>query len=283
MILVIDALNRHHHTDLVQQMFALRARVFARRLAWDVTVDRGQEIDEFDAFDPVYLVGLDDRDQVIACVRLIQTMGPHMLSDVFGTMLRGQPPLCGPTIWEASRLCVDNDRLRSADNADSAVARAMAGLVAAMLVYARQCGITDIILVLDPALHNILHKTAGTICDELAGPVQMGRVTARATLVACSVENLMRIQAVAGTRAAGLLVNAQEPLGRAAPRQTAEREKNACPTPAELEEYCLEQVSAASSLSELGAALNLADAVLPDHGFGKGTLRKKPPKSTGCH
>ena len=60
MIIVIDALNRHLHEGILDDMFRLRARVFADRLGWEVTIEEGREIDAFDALDPAYVVGLDE-------------------------------------------------------------------------------------------------------------------------------------------------------------------------------------------------------------------------------
>ena len=61
MIIVIDALNAHRFTHLLDDMFRLRKRVFADRLGWEVDcTEDGREIDKFDALDPAYIIGLDD-------------------------------------------------------------------------------------------------------------------------------------------------------------------------------------------------------------------------------
>ena len=83
MIIVIDGLNRQRYSRLLDEMFALRARVFGQRLAWEVDIIDGKEIDQFDALDPAYVIGLNDDGHVVSCVRALQTTGPHMLSDVF--------------------------------------------------------------------------------------------------------------------------------------------------------------------------------------------------------
>lgn len=80
MILVVDGLNRHLFTEVLDEMFELRARVFGGRLGWDVNIEDGKEIDQFDHLDPAYVIGLDDEGNVVAAVRALQTTGPHMLS-----------------------------------------------------------------------------------------------------------------------------------------------------------------------------------------------------------
>ena len=124
MILVVDAINRKLHSNLLEDMFRLRARVFAGRLGWDVHVQNGMEVDEFDSLDPIYLIGVDETDTVVSCVRLLQTTGPHMLADVFSGILKGQAPLRSPTLWEATRFCVDTERLGTEHRGTGSVARA---------------------------------------------------------------------------------------------------------------------------------------------------------------
>lgn len=99
---------------LLTQMFRLRYEVFHRRLGWEVDGSGGIERDEFDGLDPVYGIALSGSDKplggpensVVGCVRLLPTMGPHMLRDVaaFRPALRGRSAPCGPRLWEISRL-----------------------------------------------------------------------------------------------------------------------------------------------------------------------------------
>ena len=139
MILIVDGLNRHRYSNLIDEMFALRARVFKDRLGWDVVVEDGKEIDEFDSLDPAYVLGLDDDGHVVACVRALQTTGPHMLSDVFSDILDGEPPLRSPTLWESTRFCVDTDRLSGGKSRNS-VSYATCELMAGSLEFARDSG-----------------------------------------------------------------------------------------------------------------------------------------------
>ena len=101
------------HAHLLDQMFRLRARVFAERLKWDVNVVDGRERDRFDDFAPVYLIYTDEaRLEVRGSLRLLPTTGPTMLADFFSDTMPDAALLSAPTIWECTRFCVDEDRLR---------------------------------------------------------------------------------------------------------------------------------------------------------------------------
>jgi acyl homoserine lactone synthase len=264
MILVIDALNRGRHGDILDDMFRLRARVFAGRLGWDVALDNDKEIDAFDALDPVYLVGLDDGDNVVSCVRLLQTMGPHMLSDVFEAILQGEPPLRSATIWESTRFCVDTERLSAQERGEGAVSRATCELMAATLTYARDCGITDIITVIDPIMNRVLKRSDNAPYDYVGATVQMGKTKALAALLDCTDERIARVCAFAGITGDSL-VDEDALMERKAKRHMPQSSGAVALTRAQVAQYCLEQVAAATTPAELDAALDLADAVLPAH------------------
>lgn len=280
MILIIDALNRDRYQDVLDDMFRLRARVFAGRLGWDVMVENDMEIDAFDALDPIYLVGLNPEGQVVSCVRLLQTMGPHMLSDVFHAILQGEPPLRAATMWESTRFCVDTERLGEDDRGMSGVARATSALMAATLSYARECGITDIITVIDPVMNRVLKRSDNAPYDYVGATVQMGKTRAMAALLDCSLERIARVRAFAGLDNDDLLDEprlrairplATTPLTDTTPPLWMVQEMLATPlqasklSRAQIAQYCLEQVMQADDGRGLDAALDLAEAVLPDH------------------
>ena len=112
MIVVVQDYNAHEHAHLLDQMFRLRAKVFAERLKWDVTVVDGRERDRFDDLAPVYLIHTDeDGRHVRGSLRLLPTTGPTMLADFFSDTLPDAALLSAPTIWECTRFCVDEDTL----------------------------------------------------------------------------------------------------------------------------------------------------------------------------
>ncbi len=102
---------------LIQSMFQLRDKVFKDRLGWDVTSSEGKEKDEFDDLNPVYMLSSNFRNQLEGCWRLLPTVGPYMLKDVFPQLLRGEEIPEDEHIWELSRLAVhaqsDHDRVKA--------------------------------------------------------------------------------------------------------------------------------------------------------------------------
>ena len=113
MIVVVQEHNAHQNAHLLDQMFRLRARVFAERLKWDVSVVDGKERDRFDDLAPVYLIYTDEEGlEVRGSLRLLPTTGPTVLADFFTDTMPDAALLSAPTIWECTRFCVDEDRLR---------------------------------------------------------------------------------------------------------------------------------------------------------------------------
>ncbi|AKJ26889.1 acyl-homoserine-lactone synthase [Caldimonas brevitalea] len=91
----------------VDAMLRLRARVFHQRLGWDVDVRNGREEDWYDAVDPYYLLMKGGDRQLYGCMRLLPTLGPNMLRDVFPTLLGGRPAPADPFTWEISRFATE--------------------------------------------------------------------------------------------------------------------------------------------------------------------------------
>ncbi len=252
MILIVDAHNRHHHHSVLDEMFQLRARVFGDRLGWDVRIEDGREIDEFDALDPAYVIGLDDAFNVVACVRALQTTGPHMLADVFADILQGEAPLRSATLWESTRFCVDTERLAMVGRGPGSVSRATCELMVGSLEYARSNGITDIITVIDPVMNRVLKRSDNAPYDYVGATVQMGETKAMAALLDCTEERIARVRAFAGIE--GPVFVDEGAMMAARLRQAAHGDS--------LTDYLIDQIDAATNPDELEAALALVDAVL---------------------
>lgn len=252
MILIVDALNKHRFPMVLDQMFRLRARVFAGRLGWDVTINDGREEDQFDALDPAYVIGLDETGNVVACVRALQTTGPHMLSDVFHAILDGEPPLRSATLWESTRFCVDTERLGRGRTRGS-VTYATSELMLGAVEYAMRSGISDVVTVIDPVMDRVLKRSGNAPYDYVGKTVNMGKVSALAGLLDCTEERAARIREVAGIKGE-LFLTDEEAL--AMPAISA-----AAPGKSELETYCDEQIAEARTDSERVAALKLKAAL----------------------
>ncbi len=99
-----DAL--HHFPTLRDTMFRDRAEQFHRRLGWQVKVDeQGEERDEYDDENPLYIVWEDDDGRHGGSMRFLPTTGPTMVNDHF-RHLTGGVKITSPLIWECTRFCL---------------------------------------------------------------------------------------------------------------------------------------------------------------------------------
>jgi acyl homoserine lactone synthase len=274
MIIVIDGTNRHNYTKLLDEMFALRARVFGDRLGWEVEIRNGREMDKYDALDPAYVIGLNDRNKVVACVRALQTTGPHMLTDVFSAILDGEPPLRSPTLWESTRFCVDTENL-DRGTAPNSISYATCELMAASLEYARNSGISDIITVIDPVMNRVLKRSDCAPYDYVGKTVPMGKVRAMAALLDCTEDRIERIRKFANIegdmfvdrlRAWELSDKTADGLQDIQAELTDILERGEQDSMQELAQYCLEQVSSARTQKERKAAHQI-NRMLIEAGF----------------
>lgn len=91
--------------EALRAMFSLRHRVFRQKLGWKVTSLNGEERDDYDRLDPLYMVSLAD-GRAHGCWRLLPTTGPYMLRDTFPELLRGEKAPEDAGIWEVSRFAI---------------------------------------------------------------------------------------------------------------------------------------------------------------------------------
>jgi acyl homoserine lactone synthase len=144
MIVVVEPYNAHEYSDLMDEMFRLRARVFRDRLGWDVQVADGKERDRYDNEGPVYLIYADDESlKVKGSLRLLPTTGPTVLADIFSDTLPDAVHLSAPTIWECTRFCLEDDILSRGHREEALIASA--ALIAALGEVAISAGIEAIV------------------------------------------------------------------------------------------------------------------------------------------
>jgi N-acyl-L-homoserine lactone synthetase len=105
MIFVVNAVNRARFATDLLQMHRHRKAVFIDGLGWDIPVVDDVEMDRYDQDDTAYLIAKREaHGPVLASVRLLPTVQPHLMIDLFRDACRGHAP-CGPAIWEVSRFC----------------------------------------------------------------------------------------------------------------------------------------------------------------------------------
>lgn len=88
---------------LCSELGAYRRKVFVEMLGWELDTPHGSEQDQFDRPDAVYVVAKNDENRITGCARLLPTIQPYLLGEVFPELLNGLPPPCSADIWELSR------------------------------------------------------------------------------------------------------------------------------------------------------------------------------------
>ena len=107
---IIDRHNRHLYEDVLADMWAMRYRV-SRQYNWSVPYKiRGEDKDDFDTEETIYLVLLNGARKVVGCSRLNDTSRPHLIDTVFPQYCDEDAIPRRPTVWEFSRLFADKTR-----------------------------------------------------------------------------------------------------------------------------------------------------------------------------
>ncbi|KQQ62239.1 hypothetical protein ASF66_11170 [Pseudomonas sp. Leaf129] len=90
---------------VIQDLGRFRDRIFIGRLKWsigDTQENAGVELDQFDVPNTYYVIARDASGNIVGCTRLLPTVKPFLLGDIF-------PELCGEGVprnqhtWEISR------------------------------------------------------------------------------------------------------------------------------------------------------------------------------------
>ena len=188
---------------LLDSMFRLRAEVFHQRLGWDVRVEQGREHDWFDLLGPRYVVAhaATLQPRALGCCRLLPSLGPNMLRDVFPELLDGAAAPAAEDVLEVSRFAVSD----SCTEGGMGFSEVPAALVATVLHAAAARGASTLVGVTSAAFERML-LGLGLELRRLGGARGMGRVVSLAFELPLDAANLQRVSSC-------LL---PDPLGRAA-------------------------------------------------------------------
>lgn len=148
------------HLKVLASMHRLRKRIFKDGCKWPVHVVNGMEFDQFDTEDAHYLVHVGGSGEVTGCTRLISTIYPYLLGDVYPELIESGEIPHQRDIWETTRFC--GDPINAPKN--------IVGILAAgMLEFALENDIKEYVSVSDIRIERII-KRFGWI------PQRLGRV-----------------------------------------------------------------------------------------------------------
>lgn len=166
MYLLVQAHEYSQYTQLLDQSYRLRKKIFADRLGWAVSVAGPYERDGYDQLNPAYLFWCDEnRTQLYGSIRLMPTTGPTLLYDVFRETFPETCDLSAPGIWEGTRMCVDEEAI-DRDFVNVRADRAFCLLLLALCEVALDKGIHTLISNYEPHMGRV-YARAGAEFDEV--------------------------------------------------------------------------------------------------------------------
>lgn len=188
MIYVVSSENRRGFHHLLNEMHRQRKAVFIDRLHWRLAEIAGQEVDDYDAEDVIYLIeAANAKSGVVQSARLLPTDRPSLLSQHFGHLCDEAPPQ-GKRVWEATRFCP------APDTPSGPPRRAMLGrMIAAIMETALIFGVERVTYVADAALAPQARR-AGWDVAPLGRPHGAGRARLQAFVAEIDAAGLRRVR-----------------------------------------------------------------------------------------
>jgi acyl homoserine lactone synthase len=178
-----------------QRVASYRHKVFVENLGWDLNSTGGQEHDQFDRPDTIYVAARNSDGEICGCARLLPTTRAYLLAEVFPQLLNGAAPPSSHDIWELSRFASvdfnspDQTPLRQMSS-DVAI-----DLMQASIEYAHRKGARLLIAVTPLGVERLL-RNAGFKVHRAGPPMRI----AGHLLFACWIEVSESISAKASTQ-----------------------------------------------------------------------------------
>lgn len=150
-----------------------RHRVFVDLLGWELSTRHGEEFDQFDRSDTVYVVAQGADEHVLGCARLLPTTRPFLLGEVFPQLLNGLPPPCSPHVWELSRFAAVDFNNRTTSAVAQFSSPVAVELLRESIVCAAAHGAKRLITVSPIGVERLLHR-AGFHAHRAGPPMVVG-------------------------------------------------------------------------------------------------------------
>ncbi|HYD94467.1 MAG TPA: acyl-homoserine-lactone synthase [Noviherbaspirillum sp.] len=188
--------------SLENALAAYRHKIFIERLGWPLPVENGQERDQFDHPDTLYVMTRDENGAICGCARLLPTTAPYLLSEIFPNLLAGAPVPRSSEVWELSRFAAASVAAQSSVEA-AANTRA---LLAAAVQTAMEHGAKRLITVSPLGIERLLQRMG--VHAHRAGPPMLADGK---PIFACWIEideqtlDALRIEHSGSARPQGLL------------------------------------------------------------------------------
>jgi acyl homoserine lactone synthase len=155
---------------LYRQLGMYRHDVFIEHLGWNLHVRDGLELDQFDRDgETVYVVAQQEDGTIQGCARLLPTLGPYLLSEVFPQLLNGLAPPSSSDVWELSRFAAVDLSNKTGSGASAQYSSPVAlALIQAAMDCAKQLGAKRLITVSPVGVERLMSRAG--INAHRAGP-----------------------------------------------------------------------------------------------------------------
>ena len=98
--------NRKHYRKVLERYFRIRYEIYVKQRRWRAVAQPiNIEIDAFDNEHTLYVLALDTNGKIVGGSRLVPTLEPHLMSEVFPVLAGGRPPRAAE-IFEWTRFFV---------------------------------------------------------------------------------------------------------------------------------------------------------------------------------
>lgn len=163
MLATILGADAQRHAELMEQVWRFRHRQFVERLGWEACRrPDGREIDQFDGDEAIHLPLVMD-GQVVGYSRLLPTLRPHLLSDVYPHLMDGADWPRGSRVFEWTRCIAEVSEKVMAGVPISNI------LMTGVMEYCLVAGIETLVVETHPKLVNLLVTTGWEVMP-LAAP-----------------------------------------------------------------------------------------------------------------
>lgn len=163
MLATILGMDTGRHADIMEQVWHFRHRQFVDRLGWEACRrPDGREIDQFDGDEAIHLPLVVDGN-VVGYSRLLPTLEPHLLSDVYPHLMDGACWPRGARIFEWTRCIAEVSDKKIAGVPISNI------LMTGVMEYCLVAGIETLVVETHPKLVNLLLTTGWDVMP-LAAP-----------------------------------------------------------------------------------------------------------------
>lgn len=184
-------------TKLLFDMHRLRAQIFKEKMGWDVSINEmGMEVDQFDIQEAVYFLALDEDGIVVGSWRLLPTLGPTMIGEIWPEFMDSLPMPQNPHIWEASRFGVFSSKERARENLLQ-VGKATGELFCALTEACILCGIHEVYTLYDTRIERLIRRLD---ChpQNISDPIPIDGIPCRIGRFITNQEMLLKIRNAAG-------------------------------------------------------------------------------------